>query len=278
MAGFASDSKSAESFWFIPPVSPDRAKENRWGSDSAHALKYPVLFNVRSTGFDVYFSTLSNLLQAIKVALTNDFIKYQIMRPWISATFANPLAQIGGDVMIADPVTNHLTTIEQMLFGSQRAAPVNAASSSFENREGGVLNKDWKSWLMGIPSYPIKNLRVVKAENERLWKIWEWEREHFQMDHALRLSVWFQEGRFFEEGHECFDKKLHLSALSEMLKHVGFDGVEGADGKPLVAWLAENEVSMEQTIDVSAVDAGLRLRSGGRELGTAVDRRLRGLS
>jgi ATP-dependent Clp protease ATP-binding subunit ClpA len=48
--------------------------------------------------------------------------------------------------------------------------------------------------------------------------------------------------------------------------------------KPLVAWLAENEISTEQTIDVSAVDTGLRLRSGGRELGTAVDRRLRGLS
>jgi hypothetical protein len=92
---------------------------------------------------------------------------------------------------------------------------------------GGVLGKDWKSWLLGLPSFPIKNLRRVEAENARLWKMWNAERKHASLDHQLRLSRWFEEANFFADesgvGHDDWICKTHLARLHLMFEIAGFE-------------------------------------------------------
>lgn len=191
------------------------------------ALRFPQVFPAESTDHGVYSSALVNLHSEIKLVFTDDFIRSEVIRPWANASL-NATSLIQSQPELEDRVR----ILEKLLFGSQTSPRTISDESSCgyelagQQRFGGVLGKDWKSWVLGIPSYSIKKLRSVIMENTRLWHLWAEEKELILKNHERRLSDWFQQGRFFidaeDGGHDWWLCKKHLARLHRMFQIAGF--------------------------------------------------------
>lgn len=204
------------------------------------ALKFPQHFAPETTDFDVYQSTIKSLHDAIQTSLTDDKVRLQVIRPWVEGCLTDkwplPLS-----------MQAKLDMIEELLFGAKTGNTSGAAYSLGEEvRCCGVLAKKWKAWVLGLPSFPINKMSKVIEENRRLWQIWKKEKEIALLDPALRISLWFQEGRFFEDkAHEEFVCSVHLPRLSQMFSDLGWKDCSpagGADWCPskAVDWLEMN--------------------------------------
>ena len=162
----------------------------------ALALKFPILFAPESTDYQVYFSAITNLHSEIKIALTDECIQTELLRPWIALALDALIKHDTdcakwrrqhrkGDVEAdaeADVVEKLLNELEEKVFGAVVADETDPRHDprhfnvGGDRRAGGVLGKDWKSWVLGVPSFPIKYLRSVEAENARLWNLWQEEK------------------------------------------------------------------------------------------------------
>lgn len=205
----------------------------------AIALKFPAFFDPARTGFDVFLSTVSSLHDSIKVLLNPDRLRQNIVRPWIENCLLADWSQAAPK---ASP-EEKLQFLENYLFGHQieQESPLaeTLAYRLGDNlRISGVLSKEWKSWILGLPSFPIKKMAKTIEENRRLWKIWENEKEISLLDPALRISLWFQDGKFFEDkAHEHFDCSVHLPRLREMFADLEVTQIDGQ------AWNFSNAVN-----------------------------------
>lgn len=195
-------------------------------------LRFPTVFPPQSTEFQVYFSALANLHSEVKVALDDELIRTELLRPWIAASL-DALDACKKEMSLPEKVS----ILENMLFGSiaKGEGPRNFKAAGI-TRDGGVLGKDWKSWVLGIPSYPIKKLRSVEAENTRLWTLWEQEKRRVLLDPDLLISSWFQAGDFFspldgtDDGpHDNWECKTHLPRLRRMFELVGIQSAADDD-------------------------------------------------
>lgn len=191
----------------------------------ALALKFPPLFDPASTGFDVYLSTVGNLHSAIAVQLTDDLVRIRIVRPWIEHCLSAEWPFRKG----YEGVDHKLGVLEEYLFGRRICAgnPQSTRSGytlGDSRWEGGVLSKEWKSWILGLPSFPINEMSSVIEQNRRLWRIWNRERTIARMDAALRISLWFQDGMFFEDAqrHDSLCCEYHLVSLQEMFRVLNY--------------------------------------------------------
>ncbi len=225
----------------------------------ALVLKFPSLFKQETTSFHLYFSALTNLHAAIKVALTDDIIRSELLRSWIAASLKNlsdrrVLEQDGGCT-----IEERLRVMEEMLFGkssvdSEHSKKQYKLGDPQQSRNGGVLGKDWKSWLLGIPSLPIKELRSVEAENTRLWKLWTIERRLVEQNHDLRLSRWFEEAEFFSDsdgGHDEWVCKKHLPRLRRLFEVAGFKAT-AVPAATCHSWLAQTLQQLKELIPKKA--------------------------
>lgn len=234
----------------------------------ALALKFPTVFDPQSTDFQVYLATLTNLHGEIKTALTDEFIERGLLRPWTAAAL---------DVLAQNPESNgdqppclerRLDMLEQMLFGDQFAeTPKKNMTRDLIVRDcpgvfwiadvarvGGVLGKDWKSWILTIPSFPIKRLRSVEAENRRLWNMWHKERENILRDDELRLSYWFEQGDFFANGekggHDEWLNEVHLPRLHHMFEIAGLTSTSMGSTAD-ATWLSSAMAALEALVPIS---------------------------
>jgi len=216
------------------------------------ALKFPKPFDPESTAFDVYYSTVKSLHDWIMVQLTGDVFRLRVLRPWIEATLHAWAQEDSGAGIRSQSVPKTMDRIEKYLFGIPCDEGCNRTDEQWDlagaTRVGGVLGKPWKSWVLGLPSYPIKKMAGVKALNSRLWEMWQKEKSAAVLNPDLRISLWFEEGRFFEDdpedhsGHEEWSDRKHLGRLHEMLKIVGFgrkmsDEMDDSWLPEAVAWL-----------------------------------------
>jgi len=96
-----------------------------------------------------------------------------------------------------------------------------------EIREAISCNQErpWKSWLLTIPSIPIRELRNVQGQQNQLDEMLRRAEESALSDVMVRIANWFRDGRFFEwdgrntDPHEkCTD--VHLGRLSRMLADI----------------------------------------------------------
>lgn len=197
----------------------------------ALALRFPAFFDPARTGFDVFLSTLTSLHDAIKVFLTPEKIRLGLIRPWIERCLLADWSQIGPSSGAAEK----LALMERHLFGkpveaAQEVSRVPSYRLGEQWRGGGVLSQEWKSWILGLPSLPINRMARVEEENRRLWEIWDQERENALLDPALRISLWFQDGKFFEDvpggdrTHEAFYCGHHMDRLREMFRILRYPG------------------------------------------------------
>ena len=185
----------------------------------ALALKFPSKFNPRTTGFEVFFSTLSNLHNIITVSLTDYVIRMHIVRPWIEGVLSNPKQWPKKCDNIS--LTEKLDILETYIFGKRLTRNISNNRQCYhcghDQRIGGVLGMEWKSWVLGLPTYPINKLASVEAMNTRLWNIWQQEKELAARDVDLRISRWFEEGRFFsDKAHDNWVCSIHFRCLREM--------------------------------------------------------------
>ncbi|TAG11145.1 MAG: class I SAM-dependent methyltransferase [Verrucomicrobia bacterium] len=208
------------------------------------ALKFPKPFDPKTTSFDVFYSTLKSLHDDILVLLTDESVRITIVRPWIQACLE---ADWSNFPRYRD-VSSKLEIVDRYLFGREKteSTPQDYWLGDSTQRTGGVLGREWKSWVLGLPSYPIKEMAAVKAMNSRLRSIWEKEKKVAILDSALRISLWFEEGRFFEDvpggvsGHEAWFCNHHLDRLRAMFRILGYSGdlKSGIDESWLPAALA----------------------------------------
>ena len=192
------------------------------------ALKFPQQFAPETTGFDVYQSSIESLHAAIQTQLTDEFVRLRIIRPWIEGC----LSAVWPGEMAHSSVNDKLDRIEKCLFGTKVSAEAVINQPKYqlkdEIRQGGVLAKEWKSWILGLPSFPINKMAPVMEQNRRLWEIWREEKRIADHNASLRISLWFQDGEFFEDGldgesaHDSFTCKVHLERLQRMFGTIGF--------------------------------------------------------
>ena len=200
----------------------------------ALALKFPILFAPESTDYQVYFSAITNLHAEIKVALTDECIQSELLSPWIAATLdALVIHDTRGEEAsyiseACDVITSRLDELEERLFGT--IVEVETCQRPFSvagnRRIGGVLGKDWKSWVLGVPSFSIRYMRSVEAENTRLWKLWQGEKERALLDHELRISYWFEKAKFFESSigaHDSWKQMPHQERLAALKSIAGIE-------------------------------------------------------
>lgn len=196
------------------------------------ALKFPQPFDPATTSFDVYYSTLKSLHDDIHVLLSEEKVRLSIIRPWIEACLRH---RDWPAFHCQKGVAFKIEAMEEHLFGHLKTnsdpAPLDYSLDPWTDslmRTGGVLGRHWKSWVLGLPSFPIKDMAAVKAMNKNLWGIWEKEKNIALLNPALRISLWFQEGNFFEDGqdgensHDDFICDLHLGRLRRMFQNIGF--------------------------------------------------------
>jgi len=203
-------------------------------------LRFPSLFPTESTDYQVYYSALRNLHSEVKVALTDWYIQNRVLSPWIASAL-DALMELrrlsvpgtDDDDVRKDVLERLLHRLEVQLFGHAKGNAEAASSFSVAGlrRSGGVLGKDWKSWVLSIPSVPIKRLRSVEAENTRLWELWCAEKKRALLDHELRISYWFQEGDFFcDDRHDKWQdgesEGTHRHCLTAMLRRLDDGDVE----------------------------------------------------
>jgi len=211
------------------------------------ALRFPSFYSPDITGFDVFFSVLKNLHDSIRVNFTDQFVSMSILRPFIERVLLS-------DWQTAETlsVKDKLTKIEHSLFGiSQTESNLHARlqyNLGDETRAGGVLGKEWKSWILGLPSYPIKKMESVKKENARLLQCWKKERDFAELDHAMKISHWFQEGHFFEgeEAHDEWNHHTHPERINDMIHILGCTNNMDVD-KALDSAEAKNYFGKETT-------------------------------
>jgi SAM-dependent methyltransferase len=196
------------------------------------ALKFPKPFDPTTTTFDVFYSTLKSLHDGIHVLLTDDIVRRRIFRPWIESCLEADWKSFGENLGVEDK----LDRMEKYLFGNPQVKSDPADNLEYRLdestfRTGGVLGREWKSWVLGLPSYPIKKMASVEATNKRLWEIWKKERDFANKDAVLQISHWFQEGQFFRsdknakhDPHEKWISNIHsrrLEAMFELLRVKG---------------------------------------------------------
>jgi len=214
--------------------------QGRWGKDKSPAsyfmvpfyfgslplfclaLKFPRTFDPTTTGFDVYYSTIKSIHDSIMVLFTDEKIKQLILRPWIEKVITSPQWK-------SCKIPDILEKVEFHLFGEEGNDPVMGESSPIYYcldgmpRHGGALGREWKSWLLGLPSQPIKTMVSVQAQNARFWRLWNEEKDFALKDPALRISLWFEEGGFFEDKvHDKFCEVEHLKRLDSMFCRLGY--------------------------------------------------------
>jgi hypothetical protein len=199
------------------------------------ALKFPRHFSPVATQFDVYLSTIESFHAAIQTMLTDDVVRQAIIRPWIEDCLNSDWPNDAKE----ESLEEKLLALELRLFGGKCSKDSeNSYDIANNHRKGGVLSKEWKSWILGLPSFPINKMAKVIEENRRLWQIWENEKEIALLDPALRISLWFQHGKFFEEkAHEHFDCSVHLPRLREMFANLDVTQLEGQ------AWSFSNAIN-----------------------------------
>ena len=214
--------------------------QGRWGEDKSPAsyfmvpfyfgslplfclaLKFPRTFDPKATGFDVYYSTIKSIHDSIMVIFTDEQIKQLILRPWIEKVITSPQWK-------SCKIPDILEKVEFHLFGEEGNDPVMGENSSINfcldgmPRHGGALGREWKSWLLGLPSQPIKTMVSVQAQNARFWRLWNEEKDFASKDPALRISLWFEEGGFFEdEVHDDYCNEGHPKRLHCMFARLGY--------------------------------------------------------
>ncbi len=177
-------------------------------------LKFPESFPKDSSSAEVYRSILANLHDQVRVTFDDDFIRNNILSPFINKVMAAEIQKW--------PEKN-LEHLETLLFG---VVPAGGDRGTWRGRAGGATNKNWKSWVMTIPSQPIRELPGVQAENTRLWNLWLEEKHRVLMDDERRISHWFEAGRFFEQqgeadGHDYWSCQVHWSRFTAMFRQVG---------------------------------------------------------
>lgn len=207
-------------------------KRGRWGDEKEYpsyfmlpiyfgslplfclALKFPKPFEPATTAFDVFYSSLRSLHDGIMVMLTDEVIGTRILRPWLELILQSSFQADRCRGMTSGTVDEKLARVEEYMFGSAL------------KRNGGVVGKPWKSWILGLPSYPINMMASVQAQNNRLWNIWKNERRIAEMNPSLRISHWFQEAHFFaaldggDDGpHDKWRPDVHLTRL-ELLRNI----------------------------------------------------------
>jgi len=191
------------------------------------ALKFPQPFDPATTSFDVYYSTLKSLHDDIHVLLSEEKVRLSIIRPWIEACLRH---RDWPALHCHKGIAFKLEAMEEHLFGHLKTNsdpdPLEYSLDPWTDslmRTGGVLGRNWKSWVLGLPSFPIKDMASVKAMNKNLWSIWEKEKSIALMDPALRISMWFEEGKFFEDkAHDKYSTEEHLPRLERMFSLFGY--------------------------------------------------------
>lgn len=249
-------------------------------------LKFPPRFKVGSTDASVYSAIFENLYRQIRLVWDRTFFQREVLRPFLATAldglhrfFNYPLTGVSIEKeapdgsgtcsacrcpkCTAEGVSAHsscgvieyyLELIRQHLDGSA------SWDADFENdhtKLGGALGKPWKSWLLTIPSVPIKELDASKEENRILVAAFREEAQLAMQDHERRLSYWFEQGHFFEEaddgGHEYWMCSRHVARLRRMFGIAGFT-FESPPNAADEAWLA------------TAINILRRLEAGGPHL------------
>jgi len=214
------------------------------------ALRFPAFFDPSRTGFDVFLATLSSLHDSVKVLLNPDCIRRHLIRPWIEKCIQSDWSKISTKVTNVEEKIEYL---EEYLFGvplKTDSGPKGTLSYKIGNKTytGGVLSREWKSWILGLPSFHINKMAKVIEENQLLWQIWKKEKEVAKFDASLRISLWFQDGEFFEDGrdgesaHDSFNCTVHLKRLKRMFLLLGYnknsESCQDHSWLPLaIAWL-----------------------------------------
>jgi hypothetical protein len=214
----------------------------------ALVLAFPHRFPRASTDAQVFEATLRNLHRQIKLLFTPDFLRTQLLSPFIARAFdaVHEYFTIKGDDRKTEfcqrygaagktpdgeegVFERYLNVIRFHLDGqtpwSAPFAPDNL---------GGALGKPWKSWLVTIPSTPIKELEATKAENKQLLRLFDDEAKRALLNHALRISFWFQEGSFFgADCHDEWNQPFHLDLLEKMYNIAGLRPGDSLSTSPM---------------------------------------------
>jgi SAM-dependent methyltransferase len=191
------------------------------------ALSFPKHFDPSTTGFEVFYSSIKSLHDSIMVLITDEVLAGEIVRPWLERTLSDPRWMTGSESGVSRSLEEKLNITEEYLFGQSNTGLVKEAHQLGPRTNKGVLEREWKSWILGLPSQPIKDFVGVKAFNHRLRTIWQREMEIAMLDPALRISLWFQDGMFFEDvpggvkGHEAWFCRHHLKRLRKMFQKLG---------------------------------------------------------
>lgn len=203
-------------------------------------LESPSYFPVAASDAGIYQSTLRNVHDQVKLTFTEEYIRNKIISPFIAKAldelhlYYNPSCGTKGVSASStlDSTTHviedYLNQIRGMLDGSRNYNGIFQADPA---KLGGVLGKPWKSWLLTIPSVPIKQLESTKLENQMLVRVFREEAKRALRDDELRISYWFQSGHFFEKcdcpsqgrkncdgsAHDEWCPNKHYERLSSML-------------------------------------------------------------
>lgn len=202
-------------------------------------------FTRPATNSDVYQSIFLNLHDQIRLLFTHDFLKNRILSPFLARALDGLMlkpdcTEEGAKIQPVGPVSDvvelSLNVIRKRLDG---ATSWNAEFEPNHVLLGGVLGKPWKSWLLTIPSIPIKELDRTKSENRILIDLFREEAKRALMDHELRLSYWFEQGGFFEDsddgGHDYW---LCKKRLRHMFLIAGYPSIPVISAIPDDRWLS----------------------------------------
>jgi SAM-dependent methyltransferase len=190
------------------------------------ALKFPKTFKPEVTSFDVYYSTIKSLHDRIQNLLTEEVVRERLIRPWLEAVLAGWRNRCPSEPDASDELHDKLERIEELLAGHRAESSELPRHGDWilrgEVRRGGVLGKEWKSWVLGLPSMPINRIESVTATNTRLLAMWDEEKRLVALDPVLRISQWFEVEGFFDSepgadaAHDSWFCRHHLQRLHRM--------------------------------------------------------------
>jgi hypothetical protein len=184
---------------------------------------------------EVYQAIFTNLHDQIRLRLTDDFLKLEIIRPLIDETL--PKLQETGMERRRN-IEEAATVLSRLLCGYD----ILREEKAMEGRDlGGVLGRPWKSWLWTVPSLCLRDYAEVVEENRRLMKLFRAELALALSGPEKRISSWCQEGALFAgNNHANWICKNHPALLKGMLK-TAF----GSEEIPTEDDLSKNEIAVK---------------------------------
>jgi SAM-dependent methyltransferase len=177
---------------------------------------------VSTTDHSVYSSILSSVSRLVRQELLSHLERYDGK---------------GLFVTFVDAAVTSLAKSESGYIPSAKAIEY------LDLRMSDARNREWKSWLLTLPSHRIRNLALVREEAKTLGRVWDKAKRHARSDIFVRISDWFRAGDFFlrapentgqsmfcdsvttaadtKDPHETYVETTHRLRLETMRKIVG---------------------------------------------------------